>query len=284
MEEGGDSSDPQTCHRSLDLALEVGLVRAIGAAVSSDGGLSAAKLVGQLERSSQSQVLLPESRFRASLPRQVLCDGRVVGQLGSSSAVGGCVLAVRIDVLGAMCHLSDLVTLHSGLDLVSPGSRLGQGLDQLGPLQEVDDLLVEHLAELVRRGLGEAHVIEEEVLVGDREFSVCRQFQVHFRIVLRDFDAAVGLALNKQQWKLELLVRVGHGLVNIDAAVLIIQELVCHLDIPLLELGDADLLLDELEEQLLLLANPLASLALLRLSLNHDILSQNEPLSPYCLG
>ena len=74
---------------------------------------------------------------------------------------------------------------------------------------------------------------------------------MHLGVVLGDLDAAVRLALDEEQWKLQLLAGVGRRAIDVQVALRVVQERVGDLDVPLLELGDGDLLLDELEEELL---------------------------------
>ena len=52
---------------------------------------------------------------------------------------------------------------------------------------------------------------------------------------------------------------MGHRLVHIKAT-LIVQELISHLDVALLQLSDGHLLFDQLKEQFLLIANALTRL------------------------
>ena len=81
---------------------------------------------------------------------------------------------------------------------------------------------------------------------------------MHFRVVLRDFNSAIRLALHKQQRQLELLVRESNCSVDVEPSIHVVQQRVRHLDVPLLKLGERDLLLDELDEELLLVTNSLA--------------------------
>ena len=69
---------------------------------------------------------------------------------------------------------------------------------------------------------------------------------MHLRVVLGDLDAAVGLALDEEQWQLQLLAGVGCRAIDVQVTLRVVQERVGDLDVPLLELGDGDLLLDEL--------------------------------------
>ena len=93
---------------------------------------------------------------------------------------------------------------------------------------------------------------------------------MHLGVVLGDLDAAVRLALDEEQWKLQLLAGVGRRAIDVQVALRVVQERVGDLDVPLLELGDGDLLLDELKEELLLVAYPFAHLIhILLLLLDH---------------
>ena len=78
---------------------------------------------------------------------------------------------------------------------------------------------------------------------------------MHFRIILGNLNPTVWLALNKKKRQLQLLGRVGHRLIDIQSAMLVVQKLICDLDVALLELGDGDLLLDQLKEQFLLVSD-----------------------------
>ena len=101
---------------------------------------------------------------------------------------------------------------------------------------------------------------------------------MHLRVVLGDLDAAVGLAFYEEERQLEFLVRVGHRPVNIQAALLVVQKRVGDLDVSLLKLRDRDLLLDELKEELLLVAYPFAIVEDFFLALLHNGRGQGELL------
>lgn len=81
---------------------------------------------------------------------------------------------------------------------------------------------------------------------------------MHLGIVLGDLDPAVWLALDEEQWQLELLIGVGSRAVNIKATFLVVEQRIGNFDVSFFELGNGHLLLDELEEQLLLVTDPLA--------------------------
>ena len=101
---------------------------------------------------------------------------------------------------------------------------------------------------------------------------------MHLCVILRDLDAAVRLAFNEEERQLELLVRVGHRPVDVQATLLVVQERVSDLDVSLLKLRDRDLLLDEFKEELLLVAYPFAIIENFFLTLLHNRRSQRELL------
>ena len=78
---------------------------------------------------------------------------------------------------------------------------------------------------------------------------------MHLGIVLRNFNSAIWLTLHEEQGQLELLIRQRHRPVDVKSPFHVVQQRVRHLDIPLLKLGDGNLLLDELKEELLFLTN-----------------------------
>ena len=101
---------------------------------------------------------------------------------------------------------------------------------------------------------------------------------MHLCVVLGDLDATVGLALDEEERQLQFLIRVGHGPVNVQATLLVVQKRVGDLDVSLLKLRDGDLLLDELKEELLLIAYPFASIEDFFLALLHNGRGQRELL------
>lgn len=100
---------------------------------------------------------------------------------------------------------------------------------------------------------------------------------MHFRVVLRNLNSAVRLAFDEEQGQLKLLGRVGSRLVDIEAT-LVVQHVVRHLDVPLLELGDGHLLLDELQEELLLVPDSLTGVSHLLLALFEHLKGKTEAL------
>jgi len=98
----------------------------------------------------------------------------------------------------------DLLTFSDGLTV----GLLGQGLDELGLLEELADIGLKHAAQLIRSRLRQTHAIEEVVFIGKRKFTIRGELKVHLCIVLRDLDPAVRLALDEEERQLELLVRV----------------------------------------------------------------------------
>ena len=155
---------------------------------------------------------------------------------------------------------------------------LGQGFNKLLLLEELDYLWLEHAAQLILVRLGQPHALKEVVLVTQREFPIRGQLQVHLGVVLRDLDPTVWLALDEEKRKLELLVGVSDRPVDIKGAFLVIEQLVGDLNISLLELGDGDLLLDELQEEFLLVTYPFTIFADILLSFLDDFLGQRELL------
>lgn len=99
---------------------------------------------------------------------------------------------------------------------------LGQGLDELRLLEEIDDLGLKHEAQLIGGSLGQPHALKQVVLVAEGKLAIRRQLQMHLCVILGDLDATVGLAFDEEERQLEFLVRVGHGPVNIQAAFLVI--------------------------------------------------------------
>ena len=65
----------------------------------------------------------------------------------------------------------DALALHGGL--VACQCLLGQSLDKLGLLEEVDNLWLEHAAQLFRCRLRQAHTFEQVVLVRKRKLTIC---------------------------------------------------------------------------------------------------------------
>ena len=155
---------------------------------------------------------------------------------------------------------------------------LGQGLDKLRLLEEIDDLGLKHEAQLIGGSLGQPHALKQVVLVAEGKLAIRRQLQMHLCVILGDLDATVGLAFDEEERQLEFLVRVGHGPVNVQAAFLVIQKRVGDLDVSLLKLRDRDLLLDELKEELLLVAYPFAIVEDFFLALLHNSRGQGELL------
>ena len=49
---------------------------------------------------------------------------------------------------------------------------LGQGLDELGLLEEIDDLGLKHAAQLIGGRLGQPHALEQVVLVAKRKLTI----------------------------------------------------------------------------------------------------------------
>ena len=155
---------------------------------------------------------------------------------------------------------------------------LGQGLDELRLLEEIDDLGLEHEAQLIGGSLGQPHALKQVVLVAEGKLAIRRQLQMHLCVILGDLDATVGLAFDEEERQLEFLVRVGHGPVDVQAAFLVIQKRVGDLDVSLLKLRDRDLLLDQFKEELLLVPYPFAIIENFFLTLLHDRRSQRELL------
>ena len=237
------------------VATLVGLVRAVRAVLSSIRLLSV-EIPMDPKRLGQTRSLLLVRLCGATLGWEELSDGRTVGHFSTRGGVGCGHLS------GSLISAVDAFTFNLALDL--QGSCLAglcllwQGLlDELGALQKIDAAGLENVAQLFRAGPGETHVIEEKVFIGNGEFPVRRQLKVHLCVVLRDFNSAVRLALHKQQGQLELLVRESNRSVDVRLSLHIVQQRVRHLDVPLLELGQGDLLLDELEEEFLLVTNSL---------------------------
>ena len=155
---------------------------------------------------------------------------------------------------------------------------LGQGLDKLRLLEEIDDLGLKHEAQLIGGSLGQPHAFKQVVLVAEGKLAIRRQLQMHLCVILGDLDATVGLAFDEEERQLEFLVRVGHGPVNVQATFLVIQKRVGDLDVSLLKLRDGDLLLDELKEEFLLVAYPFAIIKDFFLALLHNSRGQRELL------
>ena len=158
---------------------------------------------------------------------------------------GGCLLTPHFVILDGSTS-SGCGSWGSGSGFHDVVSLLGQGLDELRMLEEVGDALNEHPAQFLGCSLCQTHAIEQVVLVGEGKFPVSRELEVHLSVVLGDLDAAVGLALDEEQWQLQLLAGVGCGAIDVQVTLRVVQERVGDLDVPLLELGDGDLLLDEL--------------------------------------
>lgn len=101
---------------------------------------------------------------------------------------------------------------------------------------------------------------------------------MHLCVVLRDLNPTVWLAFDKEKRQLQLLVRVGHRPIHVESTLLVVQKRVGDLDVSLLELGDRDLLLDQLQEKLLLVTYPFANVKDFFLSLLDEGLGQSELL------
>lgn len=92
-----------------------------------------------------------------------------------------------------------------------------------------------------------------------------------FGIILGDPNGTVGLALDEEERQFQLLGRQRRRLVHIEVSVVLVEELVGNLDVTSLELGERDLLLDELQEELLLFPDSAAHLSNLLFALLEDL-------------
>lgn len=193
-------------------------------------------------------------------------------QLSDRGMVGSLLLLRLSSTVRLALRRRHLLLPHQVLRL------LGQGFHKLGLLEVLDYLWLEHAAQLVTARLGQPHALKEVVLVTQRKFPISGQLQVHLGVVLRDLDSTVGLALDEEKGQLELLVGVSDRPVDIEGAFLVIEQLVGDLNVSLLELGDGDLLFDELQEEFLLVTYPFTIFADILLSLLDDFLGQRELL------